>query len=119
MPETTAFDLSRAMKLRDVVFRSGEPKVEWITRALCTVESKHLQHMSLELPPYVPIGDTIWEGVRQEWLDLDYLLVKFWTSHSLRSKVMDRPRRGGKGMKDYVAGLFPELTKRGILDLVL
>ena len=115
----TALDLSGATKLEDVVFRPGEPKVEWITGALCTVESRHLQHISVELPPLVPIRDTIWEGARQEWLDLDCLLVKFWTSHSLRPKVMDRSRRREKGIRDYVAGLFPGLTKRGILDLVL
>ena len=101
------------------MFRPGEPRVGLITRALRTVESKQLHHMSLQLPPHIPIRDTIWEGARQEWLDLDCLLTKFWTSHSLRLKVTDRLRKEGKDVRDYVAGLFPELTKKGALGLAV
>jgi len=111
----TELDLSKLTRLQDVVFRYGEPNVEWVTKVLNTIGSKHLQHMSLELYCYLTIGDTIWERVRQEWLDLDCLLVRFWDSNSLRSRVTYRPV---KGMSDHMAGLLPELTRRGIVELV-
>jgi hypothetical protein len=112
---TTGLDLSKTTKLRDVVFRCGMANIEWINKTLQTTEPKNLQHLSLALPRALDIRDTVWETVHQEWLDLDCLLVQFWTSHSLRPKVMCEP---GKGGKDYVARFLPELTSRGIVDLV-
>jgi len=84
-----------------------------------TVEPKNLHRLSLELPRCVMTEDPTWEAVhRREWLDLESLLVQFWASHSLRSKVI-YTTGGEKGVRDDMATFLPELTRRGIIDLEL
>jgi len=116
----TDLDLSEATKLRDVVFRCARANVRWISKALHTARSGDLQRISLELPRHrqVAIEHATWETVHQEWADLDHLLVQFWASHSLRPKVMYESGKWGKEMRDYATMLLPELTRRGIIDLV-
>jgi len=118
--EMAEFDLSEATKLRDVVFRCTKQRVKWISKALHTIRSRSLQRISLELPrrDQAPTGDAIWEAVHQEWVDLDHLLVQFWTSRSLRPTVMYEPGELEEEMRVYVATLLPELTRRGAIDLV-
>ena len=115
VPGTTGLDLSKVKRLQDVVFHCGRPNVKWIGKVLRTAEPRILRHVLLELPRHLGTGDAIWEPVRQEWLELDCLLVQFWTSHSLRSTVMYGPGEGGKDLRDLVARLLPELTRGGIL----
>jgi len=98
------------------VFRCAWLRAEWITKTLYTVESKNLHSLSLELP-HSGIEDPVWEVAHREWLDLDRLLVQFWDSHKLRSKVIYAKAKGEKDAKDEVAKFFPELTRRGIVDL--
>ena len=89
--------------------------VRWIIRALKTVESRSLQHITIHPTP----GDAIEEAVYQEWQDLDQLLVQFWITHSIRPRLVYKVRRFvGKDLRDYAAGLLPELTRRGLVDLV-
>ena len=53
-----------------------------------------------------------------QWPDLDRLLLKFWDSRLIRPTIVS-PRMGnGRGTKDWAGNLLPELTKRGIIDLV-
>ena len=111
------FDLSRAAKLQDVIFRCVALSAKWISKALHTARSRNLQRISFELQ-HIAIGVAVWETVHQEWADLDHLLVKFWTSRSIRPKVMYEPGKEEE-MKDHVARLFPEAMRRGIIDLVL
>ena len=116
----TGLDLSEATKLREVAFRCTEPNVKWISQALHTARSGNLQRISLELPRHrhAAIGAAVWETVHQEWAELDHLLVEFWVSHSLRPKVMYELGKWGEEMRVYVGSLLPELTRRGIIDLV-
>jgi len=101
-----------------VVFRCGGLRAEWISKTLHSVEPNTLQRLSLELPRCAAIEDTTWETVQQEWLDLDCLLVQFWVSHSLRLQVIHTPGRGEKDLRDRMAMFLPEMTRRGITDLV-
>ena len=84
---------------------------------LQTVGSGYLQSITIEphdLPP-----ETVEEEVYQEWHDLDRVLVQFWTSHSIRPRVVYMPRLGeGKDLGVDVPILLPELTRRGLVDLV-
>jgi len=112
---TTELNLSELTRLRDVAFFCREPIVGWITKALDTIRSKRLQQVSLEFDHYVAIGDAIWERGRQEWSDLDCFLVRFLDSNPLRLRVTYKPE---EGMSDHMAGLLPELTRRGIVELV-
>ena len=96
------------------MFRYAGLHAEWITKTLNTVKSKNLHSLSLKLPRS-GIEDPVWEVAHQEWLDLDRLLVQFWDSHKLRSKVIYATE---KDAKDEVAKFFPELTRRGIVDVL-
>jgi len=78
---------------------------------LQTVKSRGIQHIDI-----YPM--TIGEEVYPEWQDLDHLLVKLCTSHSIRPRVMYEAGRGGKILRDRVSSLLPELTRRGLVDLV-
>jgi hypothetical protein len=115
---TTSLDLSKTTKLRDLTLRCEDPTVQWITKTLRTVKSKNLQQITLELPGYTTIRKIDWETVRQGWLDLDYLLVQFVASRSLRLNIMDWSKMEREDMRDHAARLLPELMKRGIDDLV-
>jgi len=59
----------------------------------------------------------VWEEARLEWLDLDRLLVQFWASHELRSRVVYTTAKEERDAKDRMAKFLPELTRRGIVDL--
>jgi len=109
-------DLSTATKLRDLVFRSRQPNVRWITRALQSVKSD-LRRITLKPDPYTFINP-IHETNFQEWWDLDRLLVQFRTSRSICPKVVHEMKRDEEGMSGHALTLLPELTRRGLVDLV-
>ena len=90
--------------------------IRWITVALQTVKSKNLRQITIHSPLTIP--DPAGKVVRREWQDLDHLLVQFWTSNSIRSQVMYEPEEGRKDITDHASSLLPELTRRGLVDLV-
>ena len=83
---------------------------------LQTVNSKYLQSITIE--PHDSSPETVEEEVYQEWQDLDRVLVQFWTSHSIRPKVNYVPWTRGKDLGDDLPVLLPELTRRGLVDVV-
>ena len=116
-PRTAPLDLSVATKLRDLVFQCTGVNVRWVAMALQTVESKDLQWVTLR--PDIPTSVDVIEGtVREEWQDLDRSLVQFWTSHSIRPQVIYSPVSGVKDIRDHASNLLPELTRRGLVDIV-
>jgi hypothetical protein len=110
-------DLSRATKLKELSFRFEGLDVQRITMALQTVQSEHLQQITIRLcgDPVNPFEET----VRLGWQDLDRLLVQFWTSHSIRPKITYDTREGHDDWGVSASRLLPELTKRGLVDLVV
>ena len=115
--ETPLIDLSKATKLKDMEFRGRDStSIRWITVALQTVKSKNLRQITIHSPLTIP--DPAGEVARREWQDLDHLLVQFWTSNSIRSQVMYEPEEGRKDITDHASSLLPELTRRGLVDLV-
>ena len=107
-----SIDLSKASKLKYLEFVLADPSVQWITMTLRTVKSKNLQFIGIN--PYDDGPQIISEADHQEWQVLDHLLVQFWTSHSIRPWVMYME----EDLKDRVPSLLPELTRRGLVDLV-
>ena len=84
---------------------------------LQTVGSKNLRQITIH--PYIATSNhPIQEATRQDWQDFDLLLVRLWISHSIRPRFIYGPDRGGKEARDYAPSLLPELTRRGIVDLV-
>jgi len=65
------------------------------------------------------IGHAIGEGNYGQWLELDRLLVQLWESHSIRTRLICTIlTEQEQELGDYFGCLFPEITKRGIVDLV-
>jgi len=115
MPGPLSLDLSKATKLKYLVFVRMEPSVQWITTALQTVKSKNIQDITIY--PFGALPETIEEADYQEWRDLDRLLVQFGASHSIRPRIMYVVGMRGKDMRNYVSSLLPELTRRGLVNL--
>jgi hypothetical protein len=113
---TPPFDLSKATKLKELSFRWGGPGVQRVTTALQTVRSKNLQQIAIRL--YARFVNPVEEKVRQEWQDLDRLLVQFWTSRSIRLKIKYEAWEGENSLGALAQSLLPELTRRGAVDLV-
>ena len=117
-------DLSKATKLKDVVFRPNSRSVEWVVGTFRTITPKHqdLRQITIHMPYYtVRTGRSggIRHAIRKtnsgEWWDVDSLLVQFWESRSIRPKVICTTKQG---MEDSIGRLLPEITGRGIIDLV-
>jgi len=127
-PEPVSLDLSKATKLQGAVFRPDSERVEWITTALQTITPKHgeLQQISIYVPYYLTrynvgadIRQSLGETVFGQWSGLDRILVQFWESRSIRLRVgCVRLGEKGQNMGYSVGCLFPEITKRGIVDPV-
>jgi len=83
---------------------------------LQTVKSKNLQSITIHLTTG---GLQMFRKVAdREWNDVDQLLVQFWTSHSIRTRVVYVAGIRGEDTRGYVSSLLPELTRRGLVDLV-
>ena len=119
---TGSIDISKATKLKDVAFVSNlDPK--WIASALRTVtaDDRDLQQVSVYTTDGLRNMDndpSNQETARAEWLELDSVFIKIWESHSVRPKVryylpssMD-----GEMARRSMEGLFPETTKRRVVD---
>ena len=130
-PGSASIDLSKATKIRGVVFRPESLSTEWIIATLQTITPKHrdFRHISIHLPSYsttlfdagTDVRKIAGEVVYGQWLDLDRLLVQFWESRSVRPTVIAMALKGGKQYmcrKNWVGCLLPEVTGREAVDLV-
>ena len=121
-------DLTKATKLRKVVFRPNSWSVEWITTALQTITAEHWDLREISIRMCYPIvhkfsGAGIDADVREavgeagygEWLELDRLLIQLWESRPSRLMIVFTEERD---MGSSTGCLLPEITKRGIIDLV-
>ena len=130
MSGTPPLDLSKATKLKYLSFRCGQPSIQRVTMALQTVQSKDLQKISihpcstfadLQLINFSPSGTSpspVEGPVLQEWQDLDRLLVQFWNSHSIRPEITYEAGKGHNAWSVLSQTLLPEVTRRGLFDLV-
>ncbi|KAF9780797.1 hypothetical protein BJ322DRAFT_283637 [Thelephora terrestris] len=101
-PRASSIDLSKATKLRDVLFRCTDLDVQWITTALRTAKFENIQRISLDIPR---------DGMSHPgWSELDSLLVRFWTSRPRRVDVVCDSADGSEGAVEHVAGLLPQIT---------
>jgi hypothetical protein len=119
-----SIDLSKAKKLKDIAFQLNWWAVEWVITALQTITLKHqdLRQITIEVSHflslfriYADIRPAIGETIFGQWVELDRLLVKFWESRSILPRVVYTM---GQDMGDCIGILLPEVTKRGIIDLV-
>ena len=120
MPGMPSLSLSEATKLKDVDFRPCGPNVKWVTTALKTIRSDNLQQITINFITSVPLIflGPISEATRREWQDLDHLLVRLWTTRSIRPVLIYNKR--GRRANDpvvLVPKLMPELASRGVIDV--
>jgi len=113
-------DLSKATKLKEVAFLPDiDPK--WIVWALKSITPHHrdLHYISLRINAILHDMDREQETTRTEWLELDSVFVSLWESHSICPNAWHQPSQAidGNRASEMVGSLFPETTKRGLLDL--
>ena len=111
-----------------MAFKLDSQLVSWVTTALRTVTLEHrdLRRVLIYTPYYstlvdvgTDVGAFIGGAVCQQWLDLDHLLVQLWESHSIRPRVISETPIGARpDMRECFQLLTPEVTRRGIIDLV-
>jgi hypothetical protein len=100
--------------------------IKWITTALETIPPKNrgLQQISIYLhySKTARIGpdvrDVVGERIRQQWLNLDRLLVKFWEPRLIRPKVADTRVEQEEDLRACFGRVLPESTKNGFIDLL-
>lgn len=87
-----------------------------------TPDHRELQKISIHLPSYSSSLDVDvfkQSATYEQWPDLDRLLVQLWESRSIRPKVIRTAwgvqRLDRRGLTEC---LLPELTRRGVVDLV-
>ena len=107
-------DLSELAKLKDVLFVC--PDIQRITMTLQTAESTNLEQITILSP--VDFGKPIRESACREWQGFDRLLLQFWISRSIRPKIGCKQFNKGRVLRDVALRLLPELTSRGVVDLV-
>ena len=117
-------DLSKATKLRDVIFRPESPNIQWITPALQTITSEHqdLRQILIYITHGLAlthvdgnVGEATGEELHRRWLELDCLLVQFWESRSIRPRLMSTTLvRETWRVRNCFEYLLPEMTKRGL-----
>jgi hypothetical protein len=113
---TPPLDLSKATKLKELSFRFEWLGLQRITMALQTVQSKYLQQITI--CPRGNFANPVEETVCLGWQDLDHLLVRFWTSHSIRPEIIYEAGEKHDVWNLLALKFLPELTRRGLVDLV-
>ena len=65
------------------------------------------------------VGQLVGEHVVWQWLDLDRLLARLWESYFIRPRIMSMTPDEEQGTRrECVWSLLPEITTRGIINLV-
>ena len=116
------FDLSQATKLEYVGFRPVSLRIGWITRALRAITDEHQALRRILVVLDVPI---FWnsphirktEGLFEQWLDLDRILVHLLDSFSIRANVRWVVGKSIGIVADSVEDFLPEMTRRGMVTL--
>lgn len=120
-----SIDLSKARRIKDVVFRPGSQNVEWITMALQTIVPEHrdFRQITIRVSYYLTLFEingngrrVIGEAIYRQWSVLDRLLVQLWDSRSIRPRVVCT-KPGGKvqNAETRVGCLLPEMARRGMV----
>ena len=92
-------------------FRFARPSVHWVVTTLRTANIKHLRRITVH---WAVDAHSVQEVDRQEWQDLDDLLVQLWTSHSIVPKIVYTEVPELLCTAETVQVLLPELVSRGV-----
>ena len=103
-------DLSHAAKLKSVELRFESLSVQWIVAMLQTAKTICFRRVTIFIGVCF---DVVEEVDRREWRDLDHLLVRLWTSHSIVPKLSYVVT---KEIRSLVPTLLPALVNSGLVD---
>ena len=116
-----SIDLSKATNLKEVTFCIEEFSIAWVTATLKTIKSEHRGLQEVSIKGYAFSDSVFWstdaasvgDKTRDQWMELDYVLAQLWESHAVRTKISFHSERGEETC-EFVGGLLPETTRRGI-----
>ena len=117
-------DLSKATKLKDVIFNLDWLSVAWVSSTLKTITSRHRDLREVLIEVHALSDPTVWptdaadveDEIWEEWEDLDRTLVQLWESHAVRAKIKYYSGKREES-REFMEDLLPEVTKRGIVEL--
>ena len=120
IPQVGAADLSKARRLKEVVFRLGVLNDVWITLALKTITPDHrnLHQISIYIPTYSFLNTSQSLGeIYSHWVDLDCFLIKMQDLNTIHTRVM-HGAEGGEDVYECTEMLLPDMMKRRMIELV-
>ena len=120
IPQVGAVDLSKARRLKEVVFRLGVLNDVWITLALKTITPDHrnLHQISIYIPTYSFLNTSQSLGeIYSHWVDLDCFLIKMRDLNTIHTRVMHWAE-GGEDAYECTEMLLPDMMKRRMIELV-
>ena len=109
--------LSKATKLHDIEFRCIGQDIRWIITTLRSAETINLKQIVIVISPYSTFDNPVGEMTRQEWQELDHLLVRLWTSSSVRPVIICEERGGGNNWGEVVLSLLPQLAGKRAVEV--
>ena len=111
-------DLSEATKLKDLRFKWGSDKIQWVTTVLQTVKSENLKKIQIIIGWFATFDNPVEGAVCREWWELDRFLVELWSSRSVLSDIrFEEQEGGGDIMGDIAPALLPESSKEGFVGM--
>ena len=122
----TSVNLSKAARLKDMIFRIDSSGPAWVTAALRTITPEHrdlrrILIFEAHLSTFVGFGATVpvvGEQTLGEWLELDRVLAQLWEAYSTPPKIMCRaPLWREIPARDLMGRLLPEATLGGTVNL--
>ena len=118
-PQVGSINFSKAIGLKEVVFRFNEIGDVWTAMALKTLTSEHthLQKVSIHTPIDGSVREATRDDIYERWMDLDCVLVKLWESNGIDTQVFYSTDQE-EGAHEYMCGLLPEAMKRGIFGMM-
>jgi len=116
-----SIDFSKAIRLKEVVFRLQALGDIWSALPLKTLTSKHrdLRQISIYIPVNIPMTFTrMNDEIRRQWMQLDHILVRSCESNGTLIRAICYMEGGIEGARKRVEALLPKVTKGGIFELV-
>ena len=125
-PTAGSIDFSKAIKLKEVLFQFQNFRHAWVAMALQTLTTKHTDFRKVTiLMPLIrssfilsSIRPILGEKFYNQWMDLDRVLIRLWESNAIHVQVTYCAEIGGGWSSEYIESLFPEMKKRGLLEMV-
>jgi len=120
--EVAFINLSKATRLREVGFRLLDPYDVWAGSTLKTLTPNHkdLWRISIHMVirEHANLQQIFGIDICDSWADLDHTLIQLWESNAVTTRVTYATGGDKTEARKFVEQLLPEMTRRGIVELV-